>query len=84
MENKKKIKEYETSTSSQKEERDNIIKISEEKQSKDNKLNNTIHKAIYNGSKINKRDKEKLLNKMRNDKKNIANGNTFKTEKKEI
>merc|ERR1712030_223690 len=28
------------------------------------------------------RDKEELLNEMRNDKKNIANGNTFKTEKK--
>merc|ERR1712030_248274 len=83
MENKEKImKKYETSTSSQTEERDNIVKIPEEKQSKDNKLNNTIHKTIYSGYKINKRDKEELLNEMRNNKKNIANGNTLKTEKK--
>ena len=52
------------------------------KESEDNKMNNTIHKAIYSGSKINKHDKENLLKAMRNDKKNIANRNTVKTEKR--
>ena len=50
-------------------------------ESKDNKLNNTIHKAIYSGSKINKHDKEKLLNEMRNDK--IANKESCRTKKRE-
>ena len=80
MENKNKIKEYKTSTSNQTDERDNMLEISEEKQSKNNKLNITIHKAIYSGSKINKHDKEKLLNEMRNDK--IANEDSFRTEKR--